>query len=135
VITGFTLGRVIRSKDGNYKEGDIVLNAFSPVAEHYVVPAELLIRKVDPTSGVPLPDFLSSLGNIQFLGFVFQFFFFFFFIPLKLYFLWQSVYMCYRGTRFCSVGGDRGAGRPKARVKCVYFSSGRSCRNVCRTIG
>jgi len=82
VITGFTLGRVIRSKDSNYKEGDIVLNAFSPVAEHYVVPAELLIRKVDPTSGVPLPDFLSSLGNIQFLGFVFQFFFFFFY-PFK----------------------------------------------------
>jgi NADPH-dependent curcumin reductase CurA len=68
-ITAFSVGRVIRSKDSNYKEGDLVLK-ISPVAEYYVVPAELLIRKVDPSSGVPLPDFLSSLGNIFFLGFL-----------------------------------------------------------------
>ncbi|XP_059450073.1 2-alkenal reductase (NADP(+)-dependent)-like [Corylus avellana] len=69
-ITAFSVGRVIRSKDSNYKEGDLVLNPFSPVAEHYVVPAELLIRKVDPSSGVPLPDFLSSLGVPGFAAWV-----------------------------------------------------------------
>jgi NADPH-dependent curcumin reductase CurA len=73
-ITAITVGRVIRSKDSHYKEGDIVFNFFSPVAEHCVVPSEL-VRKLDPTAGVPLPDFLSSLGNILFLGFLFFIFY------------------------------------------------------------
>jgi NADPH-dependent curcumin reductase CurA len=93
-ITAPSVGRVIRSRDSNFKEGDLVHNPFSPAAEYYVVPAELLIRKVDPSSGVPLPagilirkvdpssgvplpDFLSSLGNIFFLGLLFGGFFFF----------------------------------------------------------
>lgn len=63
MITAFTIGRVIRSKDSNYSEGDIVLNPFSPIAEYCVVPSALHIRKVDPGSKVPLPDYISALGN------------------------------------------------------------------------
>ncbi|KAG6657790.1 2-alkenal reductase (NADP(+)-dependent)-like [Carya illinoinensis] len=70
VITAFSIGRVIRSKDDNYKEGDIVLNPFSPIANYCVVPAGSLIRKIDPTSGVPLPDYLSSLGVPGFAAWV-----------------------------------------------------------------
>lgn len=69
VISAFAVGRVIRSKDSNYKEGDIVLNPFFPVAEYIVVPSAAFIRKVDPVSGVPLPDYLSSLGNSSCLVF------------------------------------------------------------------
>ncbi|KAK6251674.1 hypothetical protein QUC31_013394 [Theobroma cacao] len=62
VITAFGIGRVIRSKDDKYNEGDIVLNAFFPVAEYCVVPSDVLIRKIDPAAGVPLPEYLSCLG-------------------------------------------------------------------------
>ncbi|XAR68106.1 NADPH:quinone reductase [Bertholletia excelsa] len=61
VITELAIGRVVRSKDGKFSEGDLVLNAFSPVAEFYVVPAAVL-RKIDPTAGVELPNYLSALG-------------------------------------------------------------------------
>ena len=62
VITAFGIGRVIRSKDSNYKEGDVVLNRASPVAEYCVVPSQLL-RKLDPNSGLALPEYLSALGG------------------------------------------------------------------------
>ncbi|KAB1201974.1 (+)-pulegone reductase [Morella rubra] len=68
VISAFAVGRVIRSKDSNYKEGDIVLNPFFPVAEYIVVPSAAFIRKVDPVSGVPLPDYLSSLATGELFG-------------------------------------------------------------------
>ncbi|OVA11496.1 Alcohol dehydrogenase superfamily [Macleaya cordata] len=61
VVTGYGVGRVIRSKDSRYKEGDIVQNPFNPVAEYSVVPTDL-IWKVDPESRVPLPDYLNALG-------------------------------------------------------------------------
>ncbi|CAH2080587.1 unnamed protein product [Thlaspi arvense] len=61
VITEFAIGRVVLSKDGNFSEGDIVINPFSPVAEYSVVPTAVL-RKVDPTAGIELPDYLSALG-------------------------------------------------------------------------
>ncbi|XAR68104.1 Allyl-alcohol dehydrogenase [Bertholletia excelsa] len=61
VITEPAIGRVVRSKDGKFSEGDLVLNSSSPVAEYYVVPAAVL-RKIDPTAGVDLPDYLSALG-------------------------------------------------------------------------
>lgn len=63
VLTEFGIGRVIRSKSSEFTEGDIVINPFSPVAEYCVVPTAFL-RKVDPTSGISLPDYLSSLGKI-----------------------------------------------------------------------
>ncbi|XP_018848449.1 2-alkenal reductase (NADP(+)-dependent)-like [Juglans regia] len=69
VITAFAIGRVIRSKDSNYKEGDIILNPFSPIADYYMV-SELHLRKIDPASGVPLPDYLSSLGIPGFAAWV-----------------------------------------------------------------
>ncbi|KAI4353188.1 hypothetical protein L6164_002154 [Bauhinia variegata] len=61
LINGFGAGRVIRSNDSNYKEGDVVLNPFSPVAEYCVIPSRFL-RKLDPTNGIPLLDHFNSLG-------------------------------------------------------------------------
>ncbi|KAI4353206.1 hypothetical protein L6164_002171 [Bauhinia variegata] len=61
VITGFGAGRVIRSNDSNYKEGDEVLNPFSPVVEYCVTPSRFL-RKLDPTNGILLLDYFNALG-------------------------------------------------------------------------
>ncbi|XWS59742.1 hypothetical protein CRYUN_Cryun08bG0147600 [Craigia yunnanensis] len=70
VITAFGVGRVIRSKDDKYDEGDIVLSAFFPVAEYCVVPSDVLIRKIDPAAGIPLPEYLSCLGIPGFAAWV-----------------------------------------------------------------
>lgn len=71
VISAFGVGRVIKSRDSRYGEGDIVLNPFFPVAEYCVVPADLLIRKIDPTaSRISLPDYLSCLGVPGFAAWV-----------------------------------------------------------------
>ncbi|XP_022727083.1 2-alkenal reductase (NADP(+)-dependent)-like isoform X1 [Durio zibethinus] len=70
VITAFGIGRVIRSKDNKYDEGDIVLNAFFPVAEYCVVPSDVLIRKIDPAAGIPLPEYLSCFGVPGFAAWV-----------------------------------------------------------------
>ena len=61
VITTFGIGRVIQSKSSEYSEGDIVVNPQNPVAE-YCITASRLLRKIDPASGISLPDYLSSLG-------------------------------------------------------------------------
>ncbi|KAK0589021.1 hypothetical protein LWI29_008592 [Acer saccharum] len=62
VIQVFGIARVIESKDSNYTRGDIVISAFLPVAEFAVLPSDLLVRKIDPTPGISLTDYLSSLG-------------------------------------------------------------------------
>lgn len=62
VVSTFAVGRVIRSKDSNYGEGDIVLSPYTPVAEYCVVPSQTLIRKIDADAGVPLPEYISTLG-------------------------------------------------------------------------
>ncbi|KAI8009539.1 2-alkenal reductase (NADP(+)-dependent) [Camellia lanceoleosa] len=69
VITEFGIGRVIRSKDSNFTEGDIVINPFSPVAEYCVMPSAFL-RKADPAAGIALPDYLGSLGVPGFTAWV-----------------------------------------------------------------
>ncbi|XP_057508277.1 2-alkenal reductase (NADP(+)-dependent)-like [Actinidia eriantha] len=69
VLTEFGIGRVIRSKDSGFTEGDIVINPFSPIAEYCVIPSAFL-RKVDPTSGISLPDYLCSLGVPGFTAWV-----------------------------------------------------------------
>ena len=56
---------MIRSKDSNFKESDIVVSPFSPVAEYCVTPS-VFLRKIDPTNGISLPDYLSSLGGFLF---------------------------------------------------------------------
>lgn len=61
-MTGFGAGRVIRSENNAYQIGDIVLNPFCPVAEYSIVPVDHL-RKVDTSSAIPLPEYLSALGN------------------------------------------------------------------------
>lgn len=67
VIQAFAIGRIIRSKNSNFKEGDLVTNPFSPIAEYCVAPPHLL-KRIDPTAGIPLPDYISALGIIIFLS-------------------------------------------------------------------
>uniref|UniRef100_A0A7N2MCA8 Uncharacterized protein n=1 Tax=Quercus lobata TaxID=97700 RepID=A0A7N2MCA8_QUELO len=70
VVSATTIARVIRSKDSSYREGDIVLNPFGPIAEYCVIPSALHLRKVDPASELPLQEFLSSLGLPGFAAWV-----------------------------------------------------------------
>nr|XP_043630190.1 (+)-pulegone reductase-like [Erigeron canadensis] len=69
VITGFGLGKVVKSKNSNLKEGDIVVNPYCPVAEYCVVPLDFL-QKIDPTPNIPLPNYMSSLGVPGFTAWV-----------------------------------------------------------------
>ena len=66
VVSAFGVGRVVRSKDSNYGEGDLVICPFNPVAEYCVLPSQTLVRKIDPESGIPLPEHISTLGTLQF---------------------------------------------------------------------
>lgn len=66
MIASFGIGRVIRSKHSNFADGDIVINPFMPVAEYSIVPSDPSIRKIDLSSSISLPDYLSSLGNHSF---------------------------------------------------------------------
>ncbi|XP_015080947.1 2-alkenal reductase (NADP(+)-dependent)-like [Solanum pennellii] len=61
VITAFGIGKVIRSKDTNFSEGEIVMSRICPVAESGVLPSNLL-QKINHADGVALPDYLSCLG-------------------------------------------------------------------------
>ncbi|XP_027343347.1 2-alkenal reductase (NADP(+)-dependent)-like [Abrus precatorius] len=61
-ITIFGIGRVKRSKDSKYKEGDLVLSENFRVAEYCVISSCDIIGKIDATSGISLPDYLSCLG-------------------------------------------------------------------------
>ncbi|CAN6702006.1 unnamed protein product [Malus baccata var. baccata] len=70
VITAFGVGRLIRSKDGNYAEGDIVVSAFTSVAEYCAVPSQLIARKIHTNSGIPLPEYISLLGVPGFAAWV-----------------------------------------------------------------
>ncbi|GMJ05727.1 alkenal reductase, 2-alkenal reductase [Hibiscus trionum] len=71
VITAFGVGRVLRSNDDKYGEGDIVLSPFLPVAEYCLVPSGVVIRKLDPAAaGIPLPEYLSCLGIPGFAAWV-----------------------------------------------------------------
>ncbi|KAL5573339.1 hypothetical protein UlMin_022936 [Ulmus minor] len=69
VIQVFGIGRVIRSKDSNYAEGDMVIIPFCPLAEYCVVPSQMIVRKVDP-EGISLPEYLSLLGVPGFAAWV-----------------------------------------------------------------
>ena len=62
MITAFAVGRVIRSKDSKFVEGDLVLIQSAPVAEYSVLPSAQISRKIDAAIGISLPDYLSSLG-------------------------------------------------------------------------
>lgn len=67
MISAFGIGRVIRSKESNYSEGDFVLCPLLPVAEYSVVqPSRLNSRKIDPESGISFTDYLSTLGDLNF---------------------------------------------------------------------
>ena len=62
MITAFGVGRVIQSKNGKFSTGDIVINPFFPFAEYCIAPPTFL-RVIDPTAGIELPAYLSSLGK------------------------------------------------------------------------
>lgn len=70
VIVAFGIGRVRKSKDERYKEGDIVSHPYLPVAEYCVISGDHIIRKLDPEGGVSLPDYLSCLGVPGFAAWV-----------------------------------------------------------------
>ncbi|KAM1218422.1 hypothetical protein TB2_045545 [Malus domestica] len=70
VIAGFGVGRVIRSKDSNHVEGDIVVSPFTHFAEYCVVPSQFVARRIDPNNGIPLPEYISSLGLPGFAAWV-----------------------------------------------------------------
>ncbi|KAL6143891.1 PREDICTED: 2-alkenal reductase (NADP(+)-dependent)-like [Fragaria vesca subsp. vesca] len=70
VVSAFGVGKVIRSKDSNFGEGDVVICPFLPVAEYCVLPSQALTTKIDPDAGVPLPEYLSMLGVPGFAAWV-----------------------------------------------------------------
>nr|XP_033512180.1 2-alkenal reductase (NADP(+)-dependent)-like isoform X2 [Nicotiana tomentosiformis] len=61
VIRANAIGKVIRSQNTNFSEGDIVTTYMFPVAEFCVMPINWL-QKINPTIGITLPDYLSCLG-------------------------------------------------------------------------
>ena len=63
VVSAFGVGRVVRSKDSDYGEGDIVISAYIPVAEYCVLSSQALIRKIDADAGILLPEYISTLGT------------------------------------------------------------------------
>ena len=65
VITAYGIGRVRRSKDSKHKEGDLVVNPYSPVAEYYVMSCTENIRKIDAARRISLLDYLSCLGGFS----------------------------------------------------------------------
>ncbi|XP_028785643.1 2-alkenal reductase (NADP(+)-dependent)-like [Neltuma alba] len=69
VITAFGIGKVVRSKNSEFEEGDIVLHPFIPVAEYCVVKSHMF-KKIDPNTAISLPDFLSCLGVPGFAAWV-----------------------------------------------------------------
>ncbi|GJZ70828.1 NADP(+)-dependent 2-alkenal reductase-like protein [Tanacetum coccineum] len=62
VLTEFGIARVVRSKNSNFNEGDIVVNAFLPIAEYSVIPSDFL-RKIDPTANIALPNYINCFGK------------------------------------------------------------------------
>lgn len=73
VLSATAIARVIRSRDINYSEGDIVIIFLCPVSEYCVVPSQAINRKIDPNAGVSFPDYLSLIGNFYFYFFLFYF--------------------------------------------------------------
>ncbi|WCJ37565.1 Zinc-binding dehydrogenase family protein [Euphorbia peplus] len=69
-ITAFGIGRVIRSKDSRYAEGDIIIDPSFPVANYCIISADSPIRKLESPPTIPLPNYLSSLGVPGFAAWV-----------------------------------------------------------------
>lgn len=63
VIIAFGVGRVIKSNDTNYSEGDIVVSPVTPLAEYCVVSSQSIARKIHPNSGISTPEYISLLGK------------------------------------------------------------------------
>nr|QLI49062.1 alkenal reductase-like protein [Gloriosa superba] len=61
VITTLGVGRIIRSKDASYCEGDIVLHTSVPVADYCIAPATML-RKIDMGTRISPLDYLTAFG-------------------------------------------------------------------------
>ncbi|XP_031378612.1 (+)-pulegone reductase-like [Punica granatum] len=70
VVLSCGVGKVIASKDDRYATGDITMSLVFPVAEYAVVPSELIMRKIDPASGIPLQEYVSSIGVPGFAAWV-----------------------------------------------------------------
>uniref|UniRef100_A0A803L665 Enoyl reductase (ER) domain-containing protein n=1 Tax=Chenopodium quinoa TaxID=63459 RepID=A0A803L665_CHEQI len=62
VIVSYGVGKIIRSKDAKYKEGDLVVCSEMPVAEYSVIPSQAVTTKIDPALGVSPSEYLNVLG-------------------------------------------------------------------------
>lgn len=54
---------MIASNDCRYAPDDVVMSPDFPVAEYAVVPSALIMRKINPDSGVPLTEYLGCIGK------------------------------------------------------------------------
>ncbi|CAL2249393.1 unnamed protein product [Prunus armeniaca] len=70
VIVAFGIGRVIKSNNTNYSEGDIVISPVTPLAEYCAVSSQSIARKIDPNSGISTPEYISLLGVPGFAAWV-----------------------------------------------------------------
>ncbi|KAJ9176897.1 hypothetical protein P3X46_012162 [Hevea brasiliensis] len=70
VISSVGIGRVISSKDKNYKEGEIVLSFEFPVGEFCIIPSKMIMRKIEPVEGITPPHYLSCIGIAGFAAWV-----------------------------------------------------------------
>ncbi|CAB4304666.1 unnamed protein product [Prunus armeniaca] len=66
----FGIGRVIKSNNTNYSEGDIVISPVTPLAEYCAVSSQSIARKIDPNSGISTPEYISLLGVPGFAAWV-----------------------------------------------------------------
>ncbi|KAF3788353.1 2-alkenal reductase [Nymphaea thermarum] len=69
VVTSYGIGEVLRSNSPIYGNGDIVLSPFLSLSEYSVAPAEIL-QKVDSDAGIPLHEYLGTLGIAGFSAWV-----------------------------------------------------------------
>ncbi|KNA23022.1 hypothetical protein SOVF_028390 [Spinacia oleracea] len=62
VIVSYGVGKIVKSKDEKYKEGDLVVIAEMPVAEYSVLPSKAVTTKIDPALEVSPSEYLNVLG-------------------------------------------------------------------------
>ncbi|XP_021765580.1 2-alkenal reductase (NADP(+)-dependent)-like [Chenopodium quinoa] len=70
VIVAYGVGKIIRSKDAKYKEGDLVVCPEMPLAEYSVIPSQAVTTKIDPALGVSPLEYLNVLGIPGFAAWV-----------------------------------------------------------------
>ncbi|CAN1843642.1 2-alkenal reductase (NADP(+)-dependent) [Linum perenne] len=71
VLKTWGAAKVIRSKHEDYVEGDIIFNHFHPIADYAVIdPTNSIMKKIDASSRISLPERLNCLGIPGFAAWV-----------------------------------------------------------------